>query len=338
MNESFSDVYRQAARGRLVKGRIEVGSLSSGMAITQPYVILRGEKEGPCLWINGSVHGTEINGILAALDFIHAIAPAELRGSVVVTPFANPMAIDFRQKNTPQDGQDLDQTFPGNRWGQLSDRLSASLFAGTAEIADVLISMHTMGAPFNSVPYAVYKLHPDGGVGEAGLLGYIRHFSPFVACMMNVAPGQGELPGNIAGAIDYQMLSRGKPAFMVELGGGSRAQEDFVRRGVDGLYGVARTMGMLDGPAAAAASICKVMKRHHVMCGAGGLFRASAQAGSEISAGQSIGRIVSAFGDLVEDVAFDVPVKLIGIRSDPVVHSGDRVAFVATQWSQQHVG
>lgn len=335
MNQSFRDVYEQAPRGLIVKGRIEVGGLASGMAITQPYLILRGERDGPCLWINGSVHGTELNGVLAALDFINGLDPAALRGSVVVTPFANPMATDARQKNTPQDGQDLDQTFPGNASGQLSDRLSASLFATAPDVADLLISMHTMGGPFNSDPYAVYKLHPNGMVGEAELLGYIRNFSPFVACMMNVAPGQGELPGNIAGAIDYQMLSRGKPAFMVELGGGSRVQEDFVRRGVDGFHGVARAMGILDGAPAAPAGICKVSRRHHVMCSAAGLFRAGALPGTEIPAGRSIGRVVSAFGEVVQDIVFDRPVKLIGIRSDPVVHTGDRVAFVATQWSQQ---
>lgn len=95
------------------KGKISVGTMASGAEIAIPYVALKGAKPGPCLWINGQVHGTEINGIFAALDFLNELDASKLGGSVVVTATANPLALDARRKFAPQDDQDLDQSFPG---------------------------------------------------------------------------------------------------------------------------------------------------------------------------------------------------------------------------------
>src|SRR5690606_6214898 len=137
------------------------------------------------------------------------------------TPTANPVALDARRKTGPYDEQDLDQTFPGNPNGLISDQLSAALFAAVEPHADVAVSMHTMNNLFDSDPYAVYKVHPQSGVSEDDVLRLVRHFHPVFACRMSVSGGTGELPGNIAGALDYQMLAKGKAAFMIELGSGS---------------------------------------------------------------------------------------------------------------------
>ena len=77
-----------AAGGR-AKGKIPAGTMASGAEIAIPFVAVKGAKPGPCLWINGQVHGNEINGIFAALDFYNGLDPAKLSGSVVVTAMAS---------------------------------------------------------------------------------------------------------------------------------------------------------------------------------------------------------------------------------------------------------
>ncbi len=334
----FAEAFAAAAPGSLTEGRIRVGSFASGAEIALPFLILKGEKPGPCLWISGQVHGNEINGIWAALDFIDGLDPAELSGSVVLSSTANPLALDARRKTAPQDDQDLDQTFPGNANGLVTDQMSAALFAAAADCADVLISMHTMNNLFYSDPYAVYKLHPDSGVDEAKLFSMIRHFHPVVACRMNVAPGAGELPGNIPGAIDYQMLARGKPAFMVELGSGSETDEGCVERGVAGLCGVAAEMGMIAAPQRKPADkLCRVTRRTHVMTREGGLFRTANRPAIKVEAGKPLGAICSITGRPMAEPVMPQDVLIIGIRKDPVVHTGDRIAFVALEWTDVSV-
>ena len=319
------------APGHRGDGMIEVGRMASGAAIALPYLVLRGAAPGPCLWINGQVHGNELNGVFAALDFIHGLDPTRVRGSVVVTPTANPLALDTRQRRTPLDEQDLDQSFPGRTGGLPSQRLAAALLDAMRDVADLVISMHAVGPHSASRPYGVYKLHPNGAVTETELLALIALFQPMVACHMSVAAGSGELPGNNEGALDYQVLALGKPAFMIELGNGARCEPAFVAQAVAGFTGVAARLGMIEAPRGTApTSVIKAGKRRHLSCRHGGLFRAACAPGDQVAAGQPLGAIIDLVGRTMETIAVDEPALVISVRQEPVVHSGDRCAFIAT--------
>ncbi len=100
---SISKALMSLEPGQRAEGRLPVGTMASGQGIELPYLALRGVQGGPCLWLNGAVHGDEINGVLAALDFFRALDPNRMRGSVVVTPVSNPLAFDARRKRAPQD-------------------------------------------------------------------------------------------------------------------------------------------------------------------------------------------------------------------------------------------
>jgi hypothetical protein len=307
--------------------------MASGAEIAIAYVAVKGSKPGPCLWINGQVHGTEINGIFAALDFFNGLDASALSGSVVVTATANPPALDARQKFAPQDDQDLDQSFPGSAVGFTTEQLAHALFVEVKAAASAVINMHTMSAPFEAKVYAVYKVHPNGLVKEADLLRLIAPFKPSVACLMSVEPGKGELPGNVAGALDYQMAAVGIPAFMIELGAGGRAVPEDIRQGVEGFLGVARQLKMLEGTNPT-QKVRRVTRRGHVTFKHGGLFRASRKPGETVKAGEALGELIDTWGEVVDRPGLPADVIVIGIRREPVVHTGDRVGFVAYAWDE----
>lgn len=328
----------QARAASRVEGRIAVGTMASGAEIAIPFVAVKGNTAGRCLWINGQVHGNEINGILAALDFINAIDPATLAGSIVVTSTANPLALDARRKAAPQDDNDLDQTFPGRASGFTTERMAHALFEEIKAVRpDLLINMHTMSGLFESRPYAVYKVHPNGKVDERTLLRFIAPFRPSVACLMSVAPGKGELLGNIAGALDYQLLEAGVPAFMIELGAGTRAEPQYIEQGVAGFRDVCRQLGMLAGAPERPPKLRRVTKRAHVMFTHGGFFRAARAAGEVVRAGEKLGEVMNVHGKVVEAMSLPYDHVIIGIRRDPVVHTGDRFGFVALAWEEVDV-
>jgi predicted deacylase len=312
--------------------RIPLGNTATGAQIAIPAVLARGARRGPCLWINGQVHGDELNGVFAALDFVRGLPLDSLAGSVIVTATANPWALDARRKRTPNDDLDLDQSFPGNDSGLTTERAAAALTQALEGCADALVSLHTMGTPFECSPFAVYKLAPN--VGEKTLLGLIAQFRPSCACWMPVHMRPGELPGHLAGAIDWQMLQAGKPAFMVELGAGGRCTPEHVHQGVNGLTGVARMLGLLEGKPLEAASVVKVSRYEHVTCSRGGLFRALASPGQTLAAGAAWGEIIDLHGHRVETVVAPNAIRVVGVRREPVVHTGDRVGFVAHEWAE----
>lgn len=325
----------RAAPGALTHSTLQVGTMASGQPIALPLLVAKGRADGPVLWLNGAVHGDEINGILAISDFMAGLNCNELAGTVVATPVSNPTALDARRKRVPQDEQDLDQSFPGSDAGMLSQLLAHAVFEGIRHCADVVVNFHTMNPLFSSRPYAVYKDAGDGAPGEDDILSAIARFSPFVACRMSVASA-AELPGNNAGALDYQCLKLGKLAFMIELGAGSRQQPDCIRAGIDGLTGLAAHLRMLPDPVPGPGPVCRVTRRTHVFSRHGGFFRQQAAAGTTLPAGQPLGHVQDVAGRVVETVSFEQDVQVIGIRNDPVVHSGDRVGFVGLEWNEWH--
>jgi hypothetical protein len=334
---TIADHLRRLRPAEKDTGAIPVGAFASGHAITIPYLVARGAADGPCLWINAAVHGDEINGVLAASDFFAGLDPAALRGSVVVTPVSNPLGFDARRKRVPQDELDLDQSFPGRADGLAAERLAWALFGEMKGLADIVVSFHTMNPYFESRPYAVYKTHPDAAVTEGDLLAAAACFSPSVACRMTVSPDGPELPGNNAGALDYQALRMGCTALMIELGAGSRQEPAHVRQGVRGLRILAGRCGLLDPAEGAEPRVRRVTRRAHVTASRGGLFRMAAQPGALVPKGTPVGHVQDLAGRVVEEVAFEHDVIVIGIRTDPVVHTGDRVAFVAFEWDDVDV-
>jgi uncharacterized protein len=321
------------------RGYLKIGNTASGREIAAPYLIKRGRGSGPCLWVNAAVHGDELNGVFAALKFFRGLDPEHMNGTVVVTPASNVLALDDRRKTSIIDGLDMDQCFPGRAEGFITERTAARLFEKFGPDADVVVNIHTLGTPFDARPYAVYKEHPNGLAPESAILRHIACFDPTVACRMPTAAASGELPGNIAGALDYQALAGGAIAFMIELGGGGRYEADAVAHGVEGLRRLCGYLGILqhaDEPTRL-YKLRRVTARAHKLTEAGGLFHACTPAGCAVAGGESIGTVSNVFGDVVEDIVLDRDTWVIAIRRDPVVHSGDRVAFLGAQWDEVDV-
>lgn len=334
----IGDFLAAAGGPELRTGMLGVGTMSSGASIELPYVVVKGARRGKTLWLNGQVHGDEINGVLAALRFARGLDPAAMQGNVVVTPTANPHALDSRRKRNPYDELDLDQCYPGSPTGLISERLAHALFSEIKGTADMLINLHTMNALFDSKAYAVYKVHPESGVSEDELLSAIALFSPNVACRMDVG-GKGELPGNIAGALDYQCLSVGIPAFMLELGGGSRYEAHNVALAERGFADLAGRLGILPRGEAGSSpqEVRRVTRRGWLTFNTGGLFVPEVEAGATLAADSMLGQTIDILGQPTEEIRLARDGIVIGLRRDPVVHTGERAAFVAWEWDNYSV-
>ncbi|KWT83590.1 MULTISPECIES: M14 family metallopeptidase [unclassified Variovorax] len=316
-------------------GSLPVGSMASGAPVALPWVGVRGAKPGRTLWLHGQVHGDEINGMVAALRFVRGLDPSTMTGHVIVTPTGNPQALDARRKRNPYDELDLDQSYPGNASGLITERVAHALIGEVRGVADVLINLHTMNPLFDAPPYTVYKHHPGSGITEEQLLAAMACFHPTLACRQDVG-GKGELPGNIAGALDYQCLAAGTLAFMLELGSGSRLQPANVALAEAGFLALAQQLGILPGTQAAGpARMRTVSRRGWVTAQQGGLFVPRCSAGDLVKKGESIGDLLGMDGSAAPVPAFEHDGILIGLRIDPVVHTGERLAFVAWEWADR---
>jgi hypothetical protein len=199
----------------------------------------------------------------------------------------------------------------------------------------LLLSMHAQGTDFASTIYGVYKLPPNCTITPEQLYPFLKIFEPFVICHQSVLPSSGEHPGNHAGALDYMAMMNGIPAFMVEFGVAQRATPDEVCFGIECYQQICVELGMFRQPSPfgeAARTTRLVSARGHLNVDTGGIWQTSLKPGMLVKAGDPIGTITDFTGVLLETVTLQKDVLLIAIRLDPIVHTGDSVAYIASEW------
>lgn len=332
--ERLSLAHLSAAPGELVTGYMPITELAHGAVVSIPLFLLNGAQPGPTLWINGAVHGDELNGPMAIRSLLPRLDPERLRGRIVATPISNPLAFQARQKNTPQDGLDLDMQFPGDPSGTLSQRLAAKLFHQIEKLATHLIDCHTLGSHYDSKPYTVFKRLPDAGFevcDESERLA--RAFGATFHCRVDLGGSLNELPGNARGFLDVQGLLHGIPSFMVEVGSGGEIDPAMVEWTERGFLAVLHALSMWpDAPAECPVTdLPTITRRRFLYADRGGLCVDCAPPGTTVSRGGLICRIVDMMGTL-QEVRAEEDVYIIARRRNPPVDQGDRVAFVGLEW------
>ena len=329
-------------REGVYEGALAVGELPIGVPLWVPFVVVRGGP-GPVLWVAGAVHGDEFTGPAAMLRLARALTPGRLRGALVCTPVANPLAFLQRRKVGEWDFQDLHQLFPGRAAGLVTQRLAGALFEAIRQVGPAaLVDLHTMGSAYDSLPYAVYKVYRGlASQLQRRVEALLQAFDTRCVCRVELGAALGELPGAQEGALDYNGLQAGIPSFMVELGGGGQVDPQHLALAVGGLLRVMVALGMLDQEEAAAvaleagAGVARQggqrlsRRRRHITCDRGGLFYPAVLPGQLAPAGATLGRVEDLWGRTVEEIRTAEAAYVLGVRRGSPVMTGDRVAFLA---------
>ena len=91
-----------AGPGGSATGRIEVTTMAGGAALDIPVIVINGAGDGPCLWVDGVIHGDEPEGTLMCHLLRREVDPATLSGSLVLVPVMNTAAFQAgRRGQTP---------------------------------------------------------------------------------------------------------------------------------------------------------------------------------------------------------------------------------------------
>jgi len=104
--------------------------------------LIAGTERGPTLLVQAAVHGGEIIGTIAILDFVKALDPRGLRGNVIAVPVLNRMGFERGERLNPIDVKDISRLFPGDPLGTLSDQIAHVYFHEVIRRADVMIDLH----------------------------------------------------------------------------------------------------------------------------------------------------------------------------------------------------
>lgn len=322
----------KAAPGEVGHGHLKVGELAMNAELLVPVLIVNGAQDGPVLWLNGAVHGDELNAFMATRNICRSVKADELAGGLVCTPVCNPLAVQWRNKINPYDFLDLDQQFPGKPDGQYSQRVAHILFSEVRSVANALVSFHTVATSFEAEPYAVYKLAP--GMPKAicdKVEALAMAFGARATCRVDLSSATGEIPGGVAGALDINCSLVGIPAFMAEVGSGGRFQPDAIATAEAGIRRVMAHLG-ISGPAdAPPADRILIEKRGFLYSDFAGFLDLRVRSGATVPEDGTMGSVIDLFSELGL-VRAPAGAHILMTRQEPVVHVGDRIAFLGLEW------
>ncbi len=133
-----------------------------------------------------------------------------------------------------------------------------------------------------------------------------------------------EYSGTLAQSAD----SLGIPALTLEVGGMGRLQLDELHTMKQAALGVLKYFGMVAGTVPLTGGRTKV-KGDFLKSKASGFFRASVKLGEEVHRGDSVGQLLSPFGEVVEDIASSIDGLVCAVRTSPPTKPGQQIALVA---------
>jgi len=305
--------------------RVTLARLPSGVPV-ETTVHRYGSGE-PTLYVQAAQHGREINGteccrrLHERLTDPEATGPtaADLDGTLLVVPVADPLTFDRVTYTTPEPldsaNPNLNRCWPGDSEGTLHQRVAATLWAYAGN-ADAIVDLHT-GSP-EMLTHTVYLR------GDADS----RRLAAAFGTDLLLAEAAGDDADtewherNFGGKLRVAATREGIPSITPELGSNKQLDEAAIQTGLNGLLGVCRQLGLLDGESEPWDG---VRARNHL-----GRFRAAysglfvpadgVELGGEVAAGDTFGTVY--------DPATYEPLQTVTADRDGILYSLAREATV----------
>lgn len=315
-------------RGKRSQTRIRVAEQADGSWVELPVIALRGAKPGPVFVTSAAVHGDEINGIEIVTKFANGIDLRRLKGTVIVLPVQNPLAVQAQHRyavstflRSPLDQSPADPwaAFPGNPNGNTAARLAHVLYHRFMRHADYLIDIHT---PTTGGRYAPFAFLPPPKVGAISrrCLELAKAFgADFILYTEHGVYVMEESPHVV-------MARAGKVAFGVEVSEGSHIHPEDTKRAILGLNNVLSAIGMLPGKVKSVGHKLVIKDQFVIRANRAGLLDRQCRLNQTVKKGQVLAVVRNMFGEVVEEVRSPRAGRVVRVATFPIVSAGERVA------------
>ena len=284
-----------------------------------PTTVVRGDEDGPVLWLSAAIHGDELNGTEIITRVLEQIANMNIRGTLIAVPTVNVFGFATRDRYFP-DRRDLNRSFPGSSDGSLAAQVANLLMTEVVEKSTHGIDLHTGSLYRTNYPHIRTNL-ADPVLRELAL-----------AFGSSIIMGSSSPKGSLREAA----ARRGVPCIVLEGGEANRFDPLTIRVGTEGVLRVMRYLKMIDIdlPDAPVTSICK--ETRWIRARRSGIFRPQVELGQAIKTHHSIGTITDSFGDAGTRVSASRRGILLGLNLNPIVYRGDALAHIAFPQKNGH--
>ncbi|MCC6800706.1 MAG: succinylglutamate desuccinylase/aspartoacylase family protein [Anaerolineae bacterium] len=321
MNPSIQIGTACSQPGAITYGTFDAVPLPTGGADTFPIVIAQGRGGArPVLWVTGTIHGGEFDGLATIHQLITPELVERLSGTVIAVPTLNPAGLRTHERSPYYlYGRDPNRLFPAMS-GTLDENDTAfpsalemaytRLFERIAATGDYLIDLHNYGAI--SIPFAFRDpvFYHDGH--DKGLA---RKLQETVGAMLkamgltivNEYVSAQYIKLHLHRSVSGAALNTARiPAVTVELGGQRVVNVRHVHAAAAGIRNVMRWAGMLPDPFEPIREVPVIDLGHpvrriqHPRVTTACIVQHLVQPGERVERGQPVARMVDVFGRPVE--------------------------------------
>ena len=304
--------------GEKVSGILSVPA-KEGIGTFIPVTVIHGAKKGKALALVAGVHGYEYPPILALYRLKDMIEPKELAGTLILVHIANLPAFQKRIiYYSPHDWMNLNRVFPGSAEGTISQRIAHVLTEEVIKKCDALIDLHCGDGNEALIPYTYWMISGDKERNEMtknlALAFGIEHIIIDDTRSQDLA--DSKYLGNTA-------ILLGKPAITTESGYLGRTDEASIVRNIDGVFGVMRFLGMIEGVADFVSNPVWIDRYEVVYSKTEGLFFPQTKMGYYVRKGQKVGFIMDYLGKVKEELFAPFSGIILYIINTPPTSRGE---------------
>ncbi len=246
----------EAKPGEHVFGYLKTGAGRSGLSPDVPVHLFAGAEPGPTLLVQGAIHGAEVIGSIAVLNFVGDLDPTTLRGNVIAVPVVNRAGFELGERGSRMDNKDISRLFPGKAGGSVSDQIAYVYYEEVIRQADVMLDFHA-GA---RTAYERYVLF--GAEDDPDNLSEIEKMRRKLVVAFGVDQAAFFPPGTFGANKAKKAIEDANTAqITLEFGGGTgwfKNGADNVRDAERGMWNALKAMRMIDGEFEADGPLCTV--------------------------------------------------------------------------------
>lgn len=297
----------QYPKGEISKLWLPLYQDASGRPVDVPFILARGEQDGPTMGIASAVHGNELNGIRIIHNLMRYLDLSQLRGNVLCAPVVNIPAFNDGHRLFP-DGADLNHVFPGKPDGTPAEQYARAFVGAFLPNIDYLVDIHTASVGRTNTMYVRADLTDKVSKEMA------EAFNPEI--VLQARGSDGTLRRNA--------LRKGIPAITVEAGNPNVFQGRMATEGDLGVRNIMVELGFLQGE--------KLLRREPVFCETsiwlrttgGGLLEPRFKLFDRIEKGVELAVALDLFGEKICDYRAPYDGIVIGMSANPVSVPGSR--------------
>jgi len=271
--------------GEMSTGFIDVGDDRYSV----PIAVINGALPGKRLGLFGGIHGTEFASVEAVTRIIRSLDPTIMRGCVLASPVLNRAQFEKRtQYTSPIDKLNLNNVFPGDASGSLTQRVAHAAFEEIASKCHGIVDCHG-GDIDEDIKGFVVAAEGRNSTVNAEALALATCFPSDLTHIFPASGGTGLTAQSIYGI----------PCIMPEAGTPYPVREEAIRFHYEGVMNVLRYMHILGGePKLRTPRVSR--KRLRLLATVNGAWHPSVELGVEVKNGVELGRVTDIFGNVVQ--------------------------------------